>query len=122
MNFISDDKKVITLPIPLESIVYTFSTTCNDACTFQKDEFDKIFPPEKNGRCHSDMPCHIKLFSIGPVVFDLFNLGYILDNWNIKYFETKEQAREAGEKLVKLHLEQLLELGLKDKVQGEYYD
>jgi hypothetical protein len=113
MNFISEDKKTITLPVPLGTIVYNFHTTCNDACTFQKEKFDKVLPKEKFGRCKGELPCHTKLHSIMSVELTLSNLEWILGNWHITYFETEKAAREAGLKTIEEHKKKLIELGLK---------
>ena len=112
--FISEDKKTITLPVPLDTIVYRFHTSCNDACLFQQKNFDKVFPRGKEGgRCSGDMPCHTKLHSVLPKELNLSNLEWILKDWNVYYFETEKEAREAGEKLIETHKQKLLELGLK---------
>lgn len=111
MNFISEDKKTINLPVSLGTTVYRIITSCNDACTFQKEKFDKVFP-SKGNRCGQDMPCHIKLHSIQPVKLKLSNVEWILTQWNISIFETENKAREIGERMIKEHKQKLLELGL----------
>lgn len=115
MNFISEDQRTINLPISLGSKVYRIVTSCNDACMFQRDKFSEVFPPKEDGRCSQDMPCHTKLHSIQSTIINLSNLGYVLDNWQIKIFETETKAREAGENLIESHKQQLLQLGLKIK-------
>jgi hypothetical protein len=112
MTFISEDKKTINLPIPLGTTVYRFITDCNNACTFQKEKFDEAFPETKNSRCNSKMPCHTSLHSIQPVILNLSNLDWVLNDWQINFFETEAEAREAGSKLVKEHRKQLLDMGL----------
>ena len=113
MEFISEDKKTITLPIPLGSILYRFVTSCNDSCMFQKEDFDRVFPKESNSRCSKDMPCHTKLHSIQTVEVKLSNLELILENWHITIFESENKAKEAGNTLIDSHKQQLLNLGLK---------
>ena len=112
MNFISEDKKTINLPVPLGTTVYMFITSCNDACMFQKDKFNSVFPPIEGGRCNKDMSCHTKFHSIRFIVLSLSNLDWILKEWQITTFETEIEAKEAGAKFVELHKQQLLELGL----------
>jgi hypothetical protein len=36
MDFISEDKRTINLPVPLGTTVYGYLTVCCDACMFQK--------------------------------------------------------------------------------------
>ena len=112
MNFISEDKMIINLPVPLESEIYEFLTDCNDACLFQESKFNKIFPPKKGGRCGSHMPCHTKINQIMKRTINISNLDYILDNWGIKCFKTEEEALAAGSKLINQHREEMLKLGL----------
>lgn len=112
MNFISEDKKTINLPVSLGTIVYKFHTTCNDACLFQKEKFNKIFPPTNGGRCGSDTPCHVILHSIDKIIVNFDNLESMLKTWGISTFETENEARQAGEKLVQKHKQELLKLGL----------
>jgi hypothetical protein len=112
MDFISKDKRTINLPVPLGATVYMFITSCNDACMFQKDKFNAIFPLKEGGRCNKDMPCHTKFHSIRSIVLSLPNLDWILKEWQATIFETENEARIAGERFVETHKRQLLELGL----------
>lgn len=113
MNFISEDKKTINLPVSLGTTVYKFVTSCNDACMFQKEDFNRVFSKENGGRCSKDMPCHTKLHSIQTVEIQLSNLDLILRNWHVTIFESEGKAKEAGNKLIESHKQQLLKLGLK---------
>ncbi len=112
MTFISEDKKTINLPVPLDTTVYRFITSCNDACLFQKEKINQVFPVKKEGRCSQDMACHTKLHSVQPVTLNLSNLDMMLKNWKINTFETENEAREAGNNLIELHKKQLLDIGL----------
>lgn len=42
MDFISEDKRTINLPVPLGTTVYGYLTVCCDACMFQKEKFKEI--------------------------------------------------------------------------------
>lgn len=120
MSFISEDKRTINLPVPLGTTVYRINTDCNDACLLQKEVFNKVFLPENRpaeGWCSSDMPCHTKMHSIRPVVLSMTNLEEILETFGNKTFETYEQAKFAGEKLIEIHKQQLSGLGLKYKIR-----
>lgn len=112
MNFITEDQRTINLPVPLGTTVYRIVTSCNDACMFQIEKFNEIFPPKEGGRCSQDMPCHTKLHSIQPTTMNLSDLDWILKRWQISIFETENEAREAGERLIIEHKQKLLELGL----------
>lgn len=114
MNFISEDKKTIKLPVPLGTIVYEFTTSCNDACLFQKEKFQELYPRKKGeGLCNKNMPCHTKLHGIQKMVVKLTNLEWILKNWHITIFETENQAKEEGIKFIEKHKNELLKVGLK---------
>lgn len=112
MNFISEDKKTINLPVPLGATLYRIITACNDACMLQAEKFNSVFPSKEGGRCSVDMPCHTKLHSALPFVFALGDLDWVLKKWQITCFETESGAKEAGENLIEAHKQQLLALGL----------
>lgn len=114
-DFISLDKTTIRLPVPLGTTVWEFVTKCNDACTFQAEEFDAAFPPKEGeeGRCSMFLPCHTRFCWADTMTLTLNNLSFILERWQKSIFATKEEAQTAGEKLVEEHKKQLLEKGLK---------
>ena len=112
MIFLSNDKKTINLPVALDTTVYRFVTSCNDACLHQKEKFNKIFKPKEEGRCHCNMPCHTKLHSIQPVTLSLSNLERVLSEWNITIFKDQREAMEKAKKLIESHKQELLRLGL----------
>jgi len=112
-GFISHDNKTIHLPVPLGSTVFQFYTKCNDACTFQKEAFDKAFPKADQGRCSEYMPCHTRPGGVRTVTLSLSNLDWVLRDWGKKVFETESEATEAMHAVVELHKKQLVKLGLK---------
>lgn len=113
---ISEDKRTITLDVPLGNNIYGIITSCNDACTFQKEDFKKAFP---NYHCSGDLPCHTKIHSIKETPLTLANLGFVLEGWMTKYFPTEEMARVEAERIIEKHKKQLIEAGLKVEYYGE---
>ncbi|MDF2880130.1 MAG: hypothetical protein K0R54_687 [Clostridiaceae bacterium] len=111
MNFISEDKKQITLPVELGQTVYRFNTNCCDACLFQKELFDKLFPKTIDGRCGMDKSCHTRFRGTEHIILTLDNLGWILNNWNLKVFKTEKEAEEKGKAFVLEHIKKFKELG-----------
>lgn len=110
---ISEDKKIITLPVPLGTTVYTFNTRCNDACTFQKDKINQMESIDKMQiSCSQDAICHIKLIGTLCESLTLRNLYYILPDWGTKWFATEDEAFAAGTKLVEEHKNRMAKLGL----------
>jgi hypothetical protein len=112
MQFVSEDKKTITLPVPLGTVLYRFHTKCNDACLFQKDNFDAVFPPTETGRCSREMPCHVKCTGARGIVVELSNVAMLEREWNKFVFETEIEAIIAGMEFVGLHQNQMLAVGL----------
>lgn len=112
MNFISEDRKTINLPVPLGSMVYEVTTTCNDACLFQKEAFEKAFPSVEGGRCSATMPCHTKVHSITPKELTLENLDWVLKQWGFRFFETESEAHSTAVARVAEHINKLWELDL----------
>lgn len=111
-KFISEDKKTITLPVPLGSKVYGFTLKCCDACLFQRTRFNETYPPYKYGdRCNMKMPCHTRFRKITEIEVTLDNIKKILEGFGIRFFETKEEAKAKGEALAKRHANQMKSMG-----------
>ena len=106
--FISKNKKQINLPVPLDTDVWTFHTTCKDICYSHEKEFKKEFP---DATCNTFSPCHTNLIGIKPVTLNLSNLAFILPNWGTLYFSTEEEALTAGKQLIENHIAILKEKG-----------
>ena len=111
MDFIDKDKKTINLPVPLGTTLYVFKTDCNDACLFQKEKFDKLYPKNFEGRCGQDKLCHTRFAGIEPITLKVNNLEWILGKWDIKVFETEEEAKNRGKEFVSEHVIKFKELG-----------
>lgn len=43
------------------------------------------------------------------MIFRLTDIDWVLRDWQICIFETENEAKEAGEKRIKIHKQQLLE-------------
>lgn len=111
-QYISEDKKQIFLPVPLESDLYEINLCCEDQCIHYKKEFDKHFPPIPEGRCAYNMPCHTKLHHIDSYKLTLNNIGHVLKNWNKTIFATKESAEFAGISRINTNKQRLKRLGI----------
>lgn len=107
--FISEDKKQINLPVALGTTIYSIHTDCNDACSFQSEEFRKAFP---NAKCDMFSPCHVKFKGAEPIELNLNNLGFVLPRWGKTFFATEQEAIEAGENLVESHIKLMLDNGI----------
>lgn len=106
---ISEDKKTITLEVPLGGTVYGFLTSCNDACYFQKEEFKRKFP---EATCNLSSPCHVYPHSVRPITVNLTGLAYIITHWQEDVFATEKEAEEAMYKLCEEHKRILLDAGI----------
>jgi hypothetical protein len=110
-QFISQDGMIISLPVPLGSKVYTYSTDCNNMCMKQKALLKTWLNDENDIHCHPSSICHMKIRHIESMVVTLFNLITILTQWNKKIFATEEEALEAGNKIIEEHKKTLLSFG-----------
>ena len=79
MDFVSKDLKTINLPVKLHSKVYKLSTSCNDICMSQKENFYKRYPRGSKLSCNRNMSCHTK-FCIYEMVPTLENLSDVLND------------------------------------------
>jgi hypothetical protein len=110
LKFISDDKKIITLPVPLGSKVYYYNLTCFDGCIFQKELFDRVYPKDKGGRCGS-LPCYIEIHGIREIELNLHNIHLILEKWEEKFFSSKAEARIKAMEIIELNKKELQRQG-----------
>ena len=110
---ISNDKKNITLDIPLGSKVYTFKTKCCDACLFEAKKFKKDFTFRET--CQKELPCHTRFIGTESLILSLDNLGIIFPKWGIDYFETEEKAEERGLAVVEEHCKWMEDHGFKSR-------
>lgn len=117
-NYVSEDKMVITLPIPLGTTLYEIVTTCGDFCYFQEDKFNEIYPKELATRCNRDMPCHTRLHSIKPIEFNLSNIETVLKDFNKWIFTTEDEAKQVAEKIIEKNRKEMLLNGFYLKSDG----
>lgn len=118
MKYISDDKRVITLPVPLGSTLYQVATECGDFCLFQQERFDKIFPPTKEGRCAKDMPCHTMEWNVYKIVLKFSNIEFVLENWEKWVFPSEEAAQQRMKDVVESNRKKMQELGFAIREDG----
>lgn len=112
MNYLSNDKRTINLPVPLGSKVYRATTVCGDFCLFQKQKFDSVFPKNgSEGRCGKEKPCHTISKGCTELTLTIHNLGFILEGWGEWFFETKDEAEATSERIAADHARQMKELG-----------
>lgn len=121
-NFISEDKMTINLPVPIGSIVYVVSTNCGDFCMFQKEKFDAIFPKKAYkpniDRCGWDKLCQTRMGNILEKEVTIKNLDFILDNWNVNCFKTREEAENVARARVAMNVETMSKLGFAMREDG----
>lgn len=117
---ISDDKKTITLDIPLGTKVYTYRTNCNNTCyrnssdTMEGQPSPELIKKEKafGVTCNSDAPCHVLYTGLQSEVLTTKNFDEILPLLGKKWFTDHNQAREAGIRLVLDHRQILRDNGI----------
>lgn len=103
-RYISEDKKIISLPVPLGSIIYQVNTTCGDFCLFQKEKFDKLTPDRK--QCFNKLPCHT--IEKEPIKIELtINNLSLLNEWEKTVFETYEKAKEKTKEIINKNIKVL---------------
>ncbi|HAS92715.1 MAG TPA: hypothetical protein DCS12_10975 [Clostridiales bacterium] len=117
MDFISEDKRTINLPVPLGTTVYGYLTVCCDACMFQKEKFKEIFG-DVPGRCGKDKPCHTRLTGIQTIAVNLKNIDAVLEGWHKDIFETFNEAVQAGIKYTTENRKKLIKAGIKLDERG----
>lgn len=111
MDYINEEKTIITLPVPLGSTLYTPVTSCGDFCYFQKELFDSTFPPVKGSRCSHQMPCHTKSCTVRRFIFSFQNMETVLRDYGTWIFASKEEAAEKGERYITENRDKMRELG-----------
>lgn len=117
---ISEDKKTITLDIPLGTEVYTYSTNCNNTC--YRDDNDnmkgtpsahlKELEQSVGVRCDQNAPCHVVFTGTQHEKLTIGNCERICPLLGKKYFLSNEDARKAGIELAMQHRETLRKNGL----------
>ena len=120
-DFVSKDRKTISLPIPLGNIVYKTNSSCGDFCVFDKKRFDKNFPPTKNGRCSQFNACHTRYKEPIELIVTPNCLDVVLDGWGVTIFATYDEAKSVADARVDEHRKIMTELGFKMKENGHAY-
>ena len=120
-RFISDDKKVISLPVPLGTTVFTVGTSCGHFCYWQQKLFDEHFPNKENGHCSVYMPCHTIPWGIYVHELKFSNMQTILDTWGDRTFATREEAEDRMKTIVEANRTKMRELGFQVDLNGNGY-
>ena len=113
MKYISDDKRVITLPVPLGSTLYMVGTE------WQQKRFDEIYSPMKepqSGYGHME-PVD---WYIGKISFAFSNMEYVFENWGTWVDATEEEARLRNEEVKDRNKTRMLEKGYVFREDGSY--
>jgi len=115
MNYVNEDKTVITLPVPLGTEVYVASTGCGDFCLFQQEKFcneAEKFPTATDGsHCSYYAPCHTTKPHVITTKIVFENLDFILKEWGKRIFDNEDEAMEVAEKSVIENRKQMESLG-----------
>ena len=122
MDYIDETKTVITLPVPLGTVLYTFDTKCGDFCTFQREKFDQLYEPTPKGRCGRHKLCHTRLGSVSTVVLELSNIEFVLKDFGTWVFQSEEEARQKMEQIVSKNVSTMKQLGFKMNESGYGYN
>lgn len=115
---ISADKKVITLPVPLDTVVYMTNSSCGDFCMFDKKHFDECFPPSQQSRCSRFAACHTRYADPIKTVVSFSNLVEILNGWGVTVFKTYDEAKSASDACVDEHRQIMRDLGFSLREDG----
>lgn len=96
-EYISEDGKHITLPVPYGSKFYAFTLCCCELCDFFKGDFDKMVCDEL-----TIAPCHTMEGYVYECMMETdytqtnpYDINNCLPVWGITCFETEEEARAA---------------------------
>lgn len=118
-EFISENKKQINLPVPLGSIIYSFTIECGDFCLFQKEKFEKLKKENPNQfGCNYNTVCKTRVLSIQKHEFNMENIGIVLKKWNKKYFATSQEASQVAKNLIAKNRKLIKEYGLEINDEG----
>lgn len=112
--FINVDKTTIKLPVPLGTEIYEAWTGCCNICKNRK--WDNQINTA-NGRnvidCSQYACCHTTTPKFAhKTTLTLRNVEDVLEDWHQIYFETEEQAIEAGKARAQEHFEYLKSCGV----------
>ena len=94
----------VNIPVPMGSKVWTFWTTCCNACAFQPRENQQI-------HCDRGAPCHTLRHAIMSKDMSFSNMEEIINGWGIYYFKTAKEAEVAGEKRIAANIQKMRALG-----------
>ncbi len=117
---VSEDKKTITLDVPIGTELFTYTTDCNNTCCRNACDEMKVPVPEDMRKrvkaaeceCSMDAPCHVLYTGIRKEILTVTNCEQILPFLNTRWFLTRKEAKEAGIAKVMEHRNMLKEKGL----------
>ena len=94
----------VKIPVPMGAKVWTFWTTCCNACAFQPRKNQEIY-------CDRGAPCHTLRHAIQHKTMSFSNMEEIINGWGIYYFATAKEAEAAGEKRIAANIQKMRALG-----------
>lgn len=111
-RFLSKDKKIINLPVPIGSEIFYYTMDCGDFCLHQRTLFQSIKKqmPERM-KCGHASACKTMKPCIHSKILTLKNLEMILDYWDDWFFATKNEAEKRASRLVEENIRFLKEKG-----------
>lgn len=101
-RYISNDKTVINLPVPLGTKLYYVVLKCGDFCHWQGKKFHETFT---ESQCFAESPCHTAKSLIYEQIFTLSNLEFVLNNYGIRLFVEKNEAEKVAFEAIKRNRE-----------------
>jgi hypothetical protein len=101
----------IKIPVPIGERVWTFWTTCCNACSFQPRKDHPL-------SCSRGAPCHTLKHAIQSKELTYDNLKEIIDGWGVYYFKTSKEAEAAGNKRIEENIKKMRELGYQIDDEG----
>lgn len=111
-NFLSEDKKTISIPVPLGSEIYSYHMDCGDFCLHQNDLFYKMKEESPDlFLCAHDAACHTMKPIIETTTLSEKNFGLVLKYWNDWFFETREKAEKRAVELRNRNINLMKEKG-----------
>lgn len=116
-RFVSDDNRVITLPVPLGAMVYSYHADCFDGCLFQKEQWAKVMGTSSKGQCGLQ-PCRTMNLRVTKQALTLSNIQTVLCLWGTAFFATADEARTQGEIEISHNKEELLKMGFSLNEKG----
>lgn len=105
IEYMSEDKKTITLPVPYGSVFYAFELNCCELCRFFKGDFNQIVCDDLSvAPCHTvEGYIHECRMSVDYTQSSPYDITNALPAWGFTCFATREEAEEAMKKKLEMN-------------------